>query len=390
MSALGDIDGFRHDDLAVSPARGEHGPHYGTNRSIAFAENVPSYMVRTHDAANTTHASYSTDGGSSWTAYSNEPAGVTGAGHVAVSANGDIIVWSPGGAGVSYSINNGNSWSASSGIPAGLKPIADRVNNSTFYAFDAVNGRVYRSTNGGANFTVANSTLLPALPSYSTGDGDLRTPFGHAGHVWVTTGGGGLYFSANGGTSFSKMSGVNAAYKVAFGKAAPNQTYPAVFIFGTVNNLTGLFRSDDRGVSWVKINNSEQEYGRFYPSMTGDPRVYGRLYIGTQGRGIVYGDIKGVTDPEPPVNNSPVAALSATPTTGTAPLEVSFNANGSTDVDGDPLTYNWDFGDGNSAFGAVVNHTYTKEGNFVATLTVTDNKGASRELIWLLPLGLAG
>ena len=45
----------------------------------------------------------------------------------------------------------------------------------------------------------------------------------------------------------------------------------------------------------------------------------------------------------------------------------------------DPITsvsYNWDFGDGNNATGATVNHQYTEEGNFTVTLTAEDD-GAS-------------
>ena len=49
-----------------------------------------------------------------------------------------------------------------------------------------------------------------------------------------TTGAGGLHQSTNGGTSFAKVAGVTAAYKVGFGKAAAGQTYPAIYIWGTV------------------------------------------------------------------------------------------------------------------------------------------------------------
>jgi xyloglucan-specific exo-beta-1,4-glucanase len=58
----------------------------------------------------------------------------------------------------------------------------------------------------------------------------------------------------NSGTSFTKLANVTAAYRVAFGRAAPAASHPAVFIWGTVSGVAGFFRSDDAGLSWVRIN----------------------------------------------------------------------------------------------------------------------------------------
>ena len=79
----------------------------------------------------------------------------------------------------------------------------------------------------------------------------------------------------------------------------------------------------------------------------------------------------------PPTNNPPTADFSLTPSSGTAPLAVSFDASASTDPDGDPLTYSWDFGDGNSGSGVTVSHTYTTAGTFTAVLTVDDGNGGT-------------
>ncbi|MBX7265218.1 ThuA domain-containing protein [Micromonospora sp. Llam7] len=81
---------------------------------------------------------------------------------------------------------------------------------------------------------------------------------------------------------------------------------------------------------------------------------------------------KGVTD-----NAPPVVTATATPVTGIAPVTVAF-AGTATDPEGDtPLTYGWDFGDGATADTLLAEHTYTTPGNFTATLTVTDSRGAS-------------
>lgn len=71
----------------------------------------------------------------------------------------------------------------------------------------------------------------------------------------------------------------------------------------------------------------------------------------------------------------PVAVLSAAPTSGTAPLVVSFSASGSYDPDGTIASIEWNFGDGATAQGVNVSRTYSNVGTYTATLKVTDNAG---------------
>ena len=75
-------------------------------------------------------------------------------------------------------------------------------------------------------------------------------------------------------------------------------------------------------------------------------------------------------------NAPPTAKAAATPTSGTPPLAVSFSSAGSSDPDGDTLSYSWDFGDGTPrSTAANPSHTYTTSGNYAAQLTVSDGKG---------------
>ncbi|MFN6944513.1 MAG: T9SS type A sorting domain-containing protein [Cytophagaceae bacterium] len=294
VNAIGDFGGFRHNDLEVSPPAGAFDPDQGTNPSLAFAENAPDIMVRTHQNG-ARKGSYSLNGGSTWTMFAAQPAGTNAGGQIAVSANGNRIVWAPGGGAVSYSTNNGGAWTASTGIPANLKPVADRVNNNTFYALNVVTGRVYRSTNGGVSFDIVNTTF-PTLPGYNAGSGKIVAVFGQEGHVWATARQHGLYFSTNGGTSFTQIAGVQVAHNVTFGKSASEEAYPTVFVDGQIGGKRGLFRSDDMGTTWVGINDESQQYGGSYRTIAGDRNIYGRLYIGTEGRGALFGDI---ADPMP-------------------------------------------------------------------------------------------
>ncbi len=75
------------------------------------------------------------------------------------------------------------------------------------------------------------------------------------------------------------------------------------------------------------------------------------------------------------LNTAPLAMASATPTSGAAPLQVTFDGSGSTDAEG-PLTgHTWAFGDGAIATGVTATHTYEEPGTYTASLTVTDGDG---------------
>ncbi|WP_433305439.1 carbohydrate-binding protein [Actinoplanes sp. CA-030573] len=76
-------------------------------------------------------------------------------------------------------------------------------------------------------------------------------------------------------------------------------------------------------------------------------------------------------------NRSPVAVASANRTSGPNPLTVTFSSAGSNDPKGGALTYLWTFGDGTTSTAASPTKTYTSNGNFVATLRVTDPTGLS-------------
>ncbi|MFG3506792.1 PQQ-dependent sugar dehydrogenase [Streptomyces sp. NPDC047821] len=105
----------------------------------------------------------------------------------------------------------------------------------------------------------------------------------------------------------------------------------------------------------------------------------GALYVLDYGTGYFNGDansalyrIEHVT-----AGRSPVAQASANRTSGQAPLAVAFSSAGSSDPDGGPLTYAWKFGDGATSTAANPSHTYTANGQYTATVTVSDGTGLS-------------
>ncbi|WP_425442622.1 PQQ-dependent sugar dehydrogenase [Streptomyces indicus] len=105
----------------------------------------------------------------------------------------------------------------------------------------------------------------------------------------------------------------------------------------------------------------------------------GALYVLDYGTGYFNGDansalyrIEHVTG-----GHAPVAQAKANVTSGKAPLAVAFSSAGTSDADGDALTYAWTFGDGGTSTAANPSHTYTANGQYTATLKVTDSTGKS-------------
>ncbi len=78
-------------------------------------------------------------------------------------------------------------------------------------------------------------------------------------------------------------------------------------------------------------------------------------------------------------NTPPLARLDNSVTEGALPLAVQFSALDSIDPDGQALTYAWDFGDGITATEAIVSHTYSTRGNYVARLIVSDPLSATSQ-----------
>src|SRR5262249_53576814 len=118
---------------------------------------------------------YTIDGGATFHDFPTipEPANNSG-GSIAVSANSNTIVWalselvSTARSVPYYSSDNGTTWRAASGAPAinvgtgyyWNSPLAsDRKTGGTFYLYNNDNGRFYRSTDNGHNFSQVASGL---------------------------------------------------------------------------------------------------------------------------------------------------------------------------------------------------------------------------------------
>jgi PKD repeat protein len=77
----------------------------------------------------------------------------------------------------------------------------------------------------------------------------------------------------------------------------------------------------------------------------------------------------------PPIPEPPIADFTATPTSGTAPLPVTFS-DAST---GEPTGWSWDFGDGATSTDRNPTHTYTTPGVYTVSLTASNSDGSDTE-----------
>lgn len=80
-------------------------------------------------------------------------------------------------------------------------------------------------------------------------------------------------------------------------------------------------------------------------------------------------------------NQPPVAKAQLSKSQAKVNEPITFDASQSVDPDGQITQYAWDFGDGNSSTQKVATHAYTRAGNFIPKLTVTDNQGATGQTI---------
>jgi hypothetical protein len=148
----------------------------------------------------------------------------------------------------------------------------------------------------------------------------------------------------------------------------------------------------DACIAWV----NGTDMGSFhYPRKTISGEGPGiSLYETAEISGVMYDSIRitsggrGTPIGTAPDNHIPVAEAALWPSWTSTDTPVTFSAEGSFDPDGDPLTYTWDFGDGNSpTSGSELTYAFGAPGFYTVTLTVSDESGDSDSvettvLIW--------
>lgn len=291
FTAVADNDGMRHADLLVYPKGKFGGPRLQETTGIDFCEGYPSHMARvgSWDWGKRGSGGTSSDNGVTWNEFGSWPYAANG--KLAMSAvNPQNFVVVPIGDTPKVTLDGGNHWHDSQGAPGCSVPTfwswnhplaSDRVDGSKFYLYNA--GGFYRSTDGGRHWS-----MVYGLPVESWHF--VKSAPCIDGEVWISLNHHGLFRSADSGDSFHKVENVEQAYLVAFGKNPPNALYPAVFVFGCVSGTKGIFRSDDKGDTWICISDAGHRIGNDPNCMEGDRQIFGRVYISTNGRGYFFGE----------------------------------------------------------------------------------------------------
>ena len=365
ISSFGDVTGFVHEPLTSYPST-RLSPLGGyNNNSIAYAAANPNKVVRIANEGNVVY--YSTDKGATWTAATTN---MGTAGRVSVSADGGTILHCPWGSSATYyTTNNGGTWLTSLGVSLGdAAPVADQVNANYFYIYHPSTGQLFRSTNKGVSFSVAG-TPGASTANHPWESALARTVPGLEGHIWIPLGRNGLKYSTNAGVAYTTISNVTYCKSIGIGKAMPGASYPTVFIWGTVSNVTGLFRSTDQGATWTRMNDDANEFGGA-TFLVGDMNVAGRVYVAPGGaRGLIYWEPGACT----PTSITPYVQVNGGAWQQTA--SASLTAGGSVMFGPLPSTggsWSWSGPNGFSAATREVfisNIQANQAGNYVATYT---------------------
>ncbi len=307
ITAMWDLGVFYHEDPdSYNAIRSQ--TVFRSGWAIDWCPADPNFIVailQSHHGE-ASHASYSINGGKTWTKFSYIPDDLT-YGVIAVSATDkNNIVWVPSNGKLPYySKNRGGSWQqgyfseiTSSGFTSYTSPrkplCADRVDASTFYFYH--NEGVFRSIDGGSTWAkMANS------PFAAHANIMMKTTPGHAKDLWIAEGktnviSGGLWHSTDGGSTWMQKwdadSGLQQVFSFGFGKAKTVGGYPTIFAAGVSNGQHGIYRSDDSGTIWERIGTYPLGIFDYVDAIDGDKDVFGKVYVCFAGSGFACGTIK--------------------------------------------------------------------------------------------------
>ncbi len=410
LAGVMDQGGFVIRDPAITPAA-----HLGT-AAIANSTGLGISAQTNTIAVSLASGGYSEgealasdDGGQTWrtlakpfAANPSSGSGMTLGGDIAVSAtdkNNFVWIpldtsWYPNDHPPIYSTNGGASWTPATGLPTGFNGVsnpyfgatnilvADTVNGSVFYAYHENTstgiGTLYRSTNGGANWSARANNL----PGYWRSI--LQARPGTEGELWYSTTTSILLRSTDGGATFVSNPGWTTIQAFGFGAPLPGETKNTIYAVGTRGGIFAVYYSVNDGATWQRPAGLGPIPLNITASISGDFARPGRIYIASGGRGLFYVDLIGstfpantgptigeVSSPTIPANSTSTALAFTIGDAETSPTELTLSAtsSNSTLIPAGNIVF------GGSGANRTVTVTPTSNQTGTATITVTVSDG---------------
>jgi VCBS repeat-containing protein len=183
----------------------------------------------------------------------------------------------------------------------------------------------------------------------------------------------------NGGTDTATVSvtvlPVNDAPVAANDSAStPEDTAVVIDVLANDSDADGdtlTVLSTTQGANGTVVNNSGNVTYTPDPGYTGPDSF---TYTADDGNG---GTDTATVSVTVTASNSPLVADAGPDQSGTRREDLTFDGSNSNDPGGSITSWSWDFGDGKSGSGEIVEHDYKKAGTYTVTLTVTDDQGAT-------------
>lgn len=333
LSAIGDYDGFVHEDANSIPQ--QYKPNMGSTSAITVCPQNTDVWARTAegDANNNGSGFYTLDRGKTWKTF--KPACTGGKLAITELSGGKyrIINTSSKGA-ASYSDDWGATWKKCDGIQAtkGVYALVDPEDASVVYAvgaqyneywssdmskkeptYDEAHYSYFVSEDYGATFK--ETRICPynwELTWKFENTGDLA--YISKGKVAMAGANHGVYIIADKGASVTQLDTVKYAKCIGYGAPEKAGGPNTLFIYGqpAENDPEGVYRSTDEGKTWVCINTAHLYGGTGNGNyLVGDMNEFGKVYMSTVGCGIVYGKIAGSSE-KPPVTTSQTTTAKTT------------------------------------------------------------------------------
>lgn len=305
-------------------------PNFGSAWHSDYSADDPSWVaasVANHQNGTLDARGYSTDGGYTWTAWPTLPlgavagqtgqgTGVFGFGSIHVGAPGTVVWVSSYSHGVQRTTNYGTTWTAVT-MP-GVANLGSSINPKQYYIYRrplasektaGQTGTFYAHVNGIGFFRTSDAGATwsqqcdwsPFSGTDYTWHEYLKSVPDNPGHLFLTAGPLGskaapdtttpFLRTADGGATWAAIPDLMSVRGFDFGKAAPGQSYPAIYVIGILSGVTGVYRSIDGAVTWDLLSQQPAETVAYIRNVAASKDTYGLHWLTAPGGGILRGQL---------------------------------------------------------------------------------------------------